>query len=1711
MPKSEFLDLQDKNHDGLIDECEDLSIVPAAQCKGCVPNPVALTPNWMKKDETEPFLNEKICKFQITVQSDFSTTLEKSALAVTPEKPGPDAAQQEVLMRKRYKAYEDVAIAGLLDSYNKDPGTESQKKLKEVIEYTKFNLAPHGTSKVQFLYSVPHDTLMEIDEAPPDDDDVEDEGSDTVVKYGTSDIHIKLIRIRKALDLYNRYLKVFRAMEGGNIFFDETGAVFNLEDYGDFPGFGGLSVTGELMIGLDTWLGNKGYNIPGFQWSFFKDRVQDIEFTFNKDFKLKKLRIWTQDCAEKPITWTSSLKSLQRYSAWKDPTACAYLARLDAMETDLMARTPKPWLEFVKEHTFPKVHSTAAPETDPVEDVGSCIADALGKEFKQLGQDILDDVFSIGDAVAKSFHKRLCQESAKDMMEDFGRMGLVTGPIAEKFAKDRDKNTWALAMEQSYGVLEQDDPLVGNFCSVLCGTPGRNNLMGDPWAQLDNLWKHNLDKLKFCGLLDLMMNAIECLFKGLSLEEALASMLKAALKSMNLEDFGQLFVGLPPEKQAELDALVKQKLAENQIFKDGSANALAMDNVAGNYASIPKPWLDGTLVEQSKKDQREAGLEATAPAELQDPNEGGYKPLGEQFRIGAAAAQGLDSGVIMEAYALGLIEVFNDNLLALLDELNKFPGAPIVAFILAQMDCPRPPIFNPSILDFIKDIELPICNNLNDITFPKFINPFSWLPSLWDILGYLWWALKRAALNLLISIVMRIICKICEIIGDAVCKALELAGSVVAGIPDMISGRNSFTNIVRESICGPNADDDVVDDTVAEMFEKLGGAGANLADREAVKNFTEDLSSSITQQELFEAMLGNASESFKKMGGTLLNAEGNAGIAAAFKNGEGLATFCGNVGKLMSAEDRQQMRDALDASPDDLNYPVNPSLCASPEQLEEYEKVRCEVLEGRATPEQCQQMFENLKEQTLDDLDQLSQVAQGGIPNQFEREAPPLYSDPGCDNGFLPFEPEEVISTVGAVLDGNMEQLKIDFSQDMLGNGGIFDLQEDWGLMNMILSDTLGNPLSTHKRRVFNSPAFGSRNYVDFYMDIDVDKDDDEAFGKIAPIYDQRGAYPEKVAGWLQDELGGLTVEYKSNNDWEKDQPFSKHYDTLELDTDDNLAILKMPDFGFNIGFSTDIENEKIKFTKRGRKKTPDVTLRFEDNSNGQRLGDDSTGTEWTYGFDISLFMSDLIENSGDDSPHNIGSVTTPWDATRVVVTDLHNLNGGSSLTAAAKSVMTDEEIDEFNDNSDDSGESILDEQRFEFVAVDDSLGPDKVNLDQYPELLSCFVTQTAQTPALVLLGELTGVSPGALKSQYDEIMGTLIQQIATEVKDNEDAFSYGAVFDGLTASETEYVVSAGQTESPAGTLYNEAEVKDDDSGDLRKIKNMDTILGISRMQFNRGEEESRVLYLDPNTFGGSYMNPPLYIKPVPNKGWLGFVEVMFPNIGPCKPQRSDLIDFGDIQSKMGQDYPTLPEDKRLKGEPECIRELPYNRVLMRASTAGITALLSAACRIYASVHFIKAFATFTRFAPKFPDNYSNIFSQYIVENMERGFKDAQGSWAEFWNTFKDDEFWYGFLEQAVQQYERRLEKGEFQEMYGGDPPPYVQTALLKLGAKQESFHNIGEQALHDARDTSAASIFTSLTEYRTEQNLKFVRKTEESAKIILGEFGPGAIAIYGR
>ncbi len=1662
MAQSEFLKHQDKNGDFLIDKCEvELPGSEEKVCLDCIPNPKAVLTDWKNLEIDSPRLNERTCRYEVAVTTRFKTTGGENAS---------DEEEAKNTLDERFLDYREEAIAALLDAYKKKEDALSLFTMQENIQFTNWDLEARPNSRLKLLYSVPFDILNSLEDEDEQNESDESDGP-LNISFLASELAFMNVRVRKGLNLYSRYDKVNKIMSKEYFAYVDNLKPFDVGIYGD-NGFSRTSLMARVLIELDQFLVNRGYNLPGVGRGVLKDRVVKIQFNFTQERKLKKLTIFTVGCREKPIIFSGrKLSALNRKESFKDKTAMGYLSRLRDMDRALTAREPEHFIEFLKNNTYPQIDLfnsiQTLEENSDEQDVLSCVGEALLSEGKELGQDILDEVLNIADVLAYQFHKNICKRSEEERRKEAVAMGESFDPDlpAKDYLPFGQGNPLAImATNQAFRQIEASD----NVFVRLCGEFLTDKITGGS-LEIRDLYDISFNKMKICGLLDLMTEGLQCLFKGLTLEEALAQAISAALKAMSIENFGVLFVGLPPEKQSELDDLVKQKLESGNLFSEQSNAEILSDATSAQpddrgpsapvfgEINFVKPWEDQDYIDRERESMIPGPYEAMSPSsklvqppggsvirrslgkDYDNPNQFAEQqtPFADAIRaVQTESKQKFSPDNLMEAYFAALIEVYSDNLLELLDIMNRFPGAEIISKVIALFDCPRPPLFTPSVMDFLKDIELPFCRNVNDITLPRLNNPLDFINL--DLFKLLIDAAKIAIQNAIVSILVKLIVKVCEIIGSAICKAIETAGSLAAGLPGLLTGRNTIKDILRESICGPQADEKALDDSIVDMYKLLGGVAPEIANREKVLAFNEAMASSVTRRELIEASMGEPSESFLTLVDNLVEFEFPE-FRESFSNKSAIGNFFRNFGNLLPADFREQAQQFVDGLEEDDQLPANPSLCASPEQIEEFCSLRSQILEGRASAEQIAQLCRPGEE-----FADIASIIQDGIPKTLESGIPPIVSEPGCNNGLFPYETEQQTAATAQVMNKNLEQLMIAFSYDMLGNG---PGERNWGLMNMVLSDTLGRPFTAHSRKVFNDP--GRQQYVDFYVVSDVALDEEDGPEDITDNYAktkrQKGAFPVYIAEWMtQENNGQIAGSIGINNQIQPDKTTVKDFDELNLGL--RVTPLELPDYGYRVQFEVDYDNKQVKFVEKKRKATPDLSINFSSNM----LEDDKEG----YKFSMSAYFADL-GNKGN----------YPTDNVRLKITE---------------TIIED-------------GDKELQEDYLEFLASDSTLQDfEEGFLNQFTRFIETFQNPSNTiSPPIVLMSEMLNITEEQATSFWNSTTTKLYNQMFENVISTSSmAFDYGVEFDNLTPASADYLYPDG-TE----TLYAEKEI-DDGEGGTRKLNNRDAVLGISRDQFNN-PDNPRVIYLDPATYGGSYLNPPIHVRPLKSAGWMGLVDSVFPELSPCKPPRTNVIDFGEIESEMMKSYNQLAEDERLAGDPDCVTEVPYNRILTRQGKAGIQSVIEAACRIHSVEHFIKSLATFSKFKPDFKNNFSDLYASYIVEQMEKGFKNAQqNEFFELFNPFKDEEFWYAFLEQSVQTYGRLLDEGEIL-----DPPETVVNALIRLNNIQERYDYPDRKDLRESKKNNEVSIFKTLKNYRNEDALGVVKETEDIAKMVLKEF----------
>ena len=1086
MAESKFLKYQDIDRDGVIDVCDDDLTTPELPCKGpCTPDPTSIIPDWKKQDIFTPFVNTKICHFQITKVTPYTTTSDLQTILAAESSDGVLDNTPDEELEAKFEEFKQEAIENMLDfcPYGARLKTEQTIKIvSKAMQFKKFDLAANPGSHLKLLYSVPFDVIYYLaDAVEPGEEAEEDEGPGwEKVMYNGENLMADAIRVRKGLHFYSKLLKVSAGIGEGDAFFvnSEGKAThrFELQDIGD-PAIFSRGQLSDMIDKLKGFLSSKGMALPnggiGDIFSgLFKEKVTKIQFSF-KDKRLRVIRVWTEECGDKPAVYTAkkSLKVLvgdgtSKVFDWNNETLVNYFMKLSEMARDLNSRVEQPWREFLERFTFPQIKITKFPTE---ETLGSCLYNNLRDSMNEIGTDVLDELFGLGDLVAYLYNDTLGPDKLQEILKDDEELNRVApsdpdSPFGREVAA-------ILAKNQRWAKLSADDDVVlrmsvnafapvanraGSMASGISNLIPSSNVgdsPGGPMGQLQPLWEEGFQSLKLCGLLDLLFDALGCLMGGMSLDDALPIIIKKALQAMGIEQFGQLFVGLPPEKQAQMDAIVEKELAKlgkgggpttpNMLRPWASAEVIAAERVKtnpanlNNYESVKPPTYGETMNEMTRSSGR------TVLSDLDSVGSGGNRA-------------GID--VIMQAYITALLEVFEDNLIVILDELNNFPGAPLIKDILSltALSCPRPPLFHPGIDDFIKSLSLAFCRTPREVVIPTFNQALEFKLAFKDILYPLWLVAKFIAGMIIIIVVNQIIAKVCEILVRAVCKALETAGDIVMGLPDMLAGNTTLSDILRENICGPDADQQTIDNTVVDLMSIMGLGPSAYADRDKTIAFANDLSLGVTRQEFADALLGNPSEEYLESADQLLEFV-HTDYRESMPNKSSIARFTKGIGNLLPLEYREVLKNYSNGNLGiDDGTPANPSICSTPEQLQRFQELRHEILSGRASKSQIDKLYCDLKDDNMDDLEVALELLNGGIGPYIADKIPPVLSTPGCDDGLLPYEPPQTVEAAVGFMNAALDALENDYLDDMMGTGFTFfgSGDKNFGFLNMILCDT---------------------------------------------------------------------------------------------------------------------------------------------------------------------------------------------------------------------------------------------------------------------------------------------------------------------------------------------------------------------------------------------------------------------------------------------------------------------------------------------------------------------------------------------------------------------------------------------------------------------------------------------------------------------------------
>jgi len=298
-----------------------------------------------------------------------------------------------------------------------------------------------------------------------------------------------------------------------------------------------------------------------------------------------------------------------------------------------------------------------------------------------------------------------------------------------------------------------------------------------------------------------------------------------------------------------------------------------------------------------------------------------------------------------------------------------------------------------------------------------------------------------------------------------------------------------------------------------------------------------------------------------------------------------------------------------------------------------------------------------------------------------------------------------------------------------------------------------------------------------------------------------------------------------------------------------------------------------------------------------------------------------------------------------------------------------------------------------------------------------------------------SSVNLGA-KQNFEKIISDVFNATTDLILQNSNGFSFGFLDEDLIADDLRYVNPEPDSES---YTYEESE----------------QILGRSYTN------NSRVTFLNPEEYGGSYTVPPVYIKPKEQRGWLKYSKVLFPDEEECEVKSQDMMNHSMIKEFINnrRNSVVLDNEKISKISEECYFDRPFDKILTKNAISSIEGIIKIHIRAAIAKELIKGLPISSCLKMN-KENYDSTNLRYIIEQLTRDLKTV--------NPFgpyqiEKENYYLLFLEQAVQLYRSTVieklsnltnkETGEVlpEKDYSGLPPE-IKSSYEKIKSFTDSF-----------------------------------------------------------
>jgi len=1504
----------------------------------CFPNPKAPVPNWINQPEGEAFLNQKTCEYSIVIFAD-----------------PPDCSEEYI------NSFIGPAINNLLSYYNKEEITTftNPQNFREVEESSllaltrginpvfyreglqfvgsarakDFYIPPRPLAKTRILVTV---GAEEFNRIPEKEENLFEsvligaQAEPSYVVFSTTDM-------TRAFDVVARSFR----------FFEVPYVEWGVEN--------GKTIKGLNFV-KDADRIEKFYNrlkslIEESYSSIFD--LESIKINFNSNYKITSIQATAPYSV--PVEVEIGLSSFLEKPTINNATIMAYISRLPDMRDDLMSRVPMSWYDLLEKYRYPAIEESYTSDlTSPIGEEfegllalseAACPAGSSAFEPKKTaGQWLGAEANSIAQALLNKLTENPCAIMDARILENQNRESLVMEVVdltlKEYLSSDRVINDLPIMIANA--AFEK----------------------GSNWSDIGKLYQSMLDNLGYCGWIDLIKAALDCALNALGYDDSISLIVGAAVRGMDNEAFAKFLGKLSPEKAEIIVASVSEVAPQLLPFLK---SFITIEIVDGEGAII-KPVHDQELAYSYssagayREVARKPGISSFigSPPSYPPPSAEDYRTLNQIV------------------YDL----IINDLLRAeeILEVLETLPGASMAIDILQKMDkfCVAPPRFYPPLSDFIRlpGINVDLCAiGEGGLVTPipgAFEIPKLTLPGLGHSLIKSAMALLRQITKLALILILR---RIIEIIYEEMCK--DRSPGDPLGLRDALRSK-----------CGSSVTDEQLNLVISDISDNQGC----YSDPAALGRFIDNVSSVITECEFVDLINGVASENIYDLIIQIMKVDPlTLPLVECLGDRESLTSFFRSIGAFVDLE------ALCVVQPQDV--PFSQDICDDLGLLALFRDTRAEALREKGVDEECiNDQLCRLRDRTMSDLEDLMGLLHGGI----EGILPDLINDPDSEkSSLLPTVLPSTEIFTNSIFSSMFQGIETQFVEDVIGRRGF---------LNMCLADSRGRGYVQHIgfQRMFGPSTFniygsrGTRTYpprdewgqgaespedhndwvtevnpdgIEYTQDAakfiwlpfffnplsstgeQTDDVDDEARDE-GPSMAEGGSFkgrppavgglPDKVAGYLQEELSSYTIDFRLDDDYTFEQTWEDYDDPEEIS------------FKFKYDYHKNPPAGRTSYDYGGYRVKVSMTL------------DGTTETMVKYTTEDPLLpeVSDYIR-----------FFLTPEHSVEHRACDR---NGCSADHWAA----------------------------FMLRKIDRVLDPDTISEVDRSGLETAFTGRFRDTI-------------------FSDVSEGFIEMITSDIS-RTDIFDYG--FDRHSIPEVVYF-----HEEPGMSLPEAIE-----------------------------------------RYGGTEGNPPFYIKEPAEAGFTKVARSIIPEIQACDEGQPETVDFPNYEElvKTANDLLNrVKDDRRLSkcnGNLLNVIEAPFDRALPAAAKALNESLIYATIRTYLVEFMLKSLPVYNFMRPGYPNNYTNLLTEYIVEYMERGLKNTGrgANYVEKWETY-----WWIFLEQVVQSF-----KLKYQTM--------VKNPSATLGERKRLLTVLGGQ------DASQAEIdaLNSITE-TVERNWEYYKNTKDPTK----------------